>query len=323
MNPKEHIEFKLNELKSSKKEAISLSIKELPEFIYKTITSKKFRKFSIIPEYQEHIKEVITESIKNNLPIKFSFPFGGYKLWRLEETPEVDWAELFTLMYYAKWLKPITEVYEPGIIFDFASDDMIVERMNNIPKKDTELYRKSFNDLIKFLEKYLPKNLKFTFTPISSFYTTEEFEKDLADKIEKKKEEFKGLPILDDKRRSMVELNVKLKLGQDEDPLWKEKIELLHQAYYTISKRRPYNRAKNKILVFPTSVKDGKVIAVGTTKTSVAKFWVGIGVLKKKADKFIEYVLSPSQIEKNNLKKENVQIEGLAYKNFKTIKIIN
>ena len=190
-------------------------------------------------------------------------------------------------MYYAKWLKPIAEVYKPGIVFDFASDDMIIERMNNIPKKDMEEYKKSFENLVQFLENYLLKNIKFTFTSISSFYTPDEFEKDLTDKIEKNKIELGGLPVLNDKEKRMVELNVKINSGQDKDPLWREKIELIHRSYYAVDKRRPYNRAKDKILVFPTSVKDGKVIAVGTTKTSVAKFWVGIGVLKNDKDNYI------------------------------------
>lgn len=319
MTPKEFIEYRLNELK---KEDKTVPIVELPDFIFKTIMSKKFRKFSVIPEYQEHIKKVISESIKDNLPIKFSFPFGGYKLWRFEETPEVDWAELFTLMYYAKWLKPICEAYEPGILFDFSSDDIIVERMNNIPKKDTEQYRKSFTDVVNFLGKYIPTNMKFTFTPISSFYTQEEFEIDLADKIEKQKQEFGGLPVLDDKKREMVELNVKLNEGQDKDPLWREKVELIHQAYYTVDKRRPYNRASDKILAFPYPLKDGKSIAMGTTKTSVAKFWVGVGALKKKDDGFIEYVLSPSQVETTKSTFEPISIEDLSGKNFSKLRII-
>jgi len=320
MTAKEFIGYRLNELKPINNLVIFLPQNELYNSIYKTIMSKKFRKFSVLPEYLKHIEEVISTSIRENQPIRFSFPFGGYKLWRLEETPEVDWAELFTFMYYAKWLKPITEVYKPGVIFDFASDDMIVERMNNISQEDTKKYKKSFEKLVKFLENYLPENFKFTFTAISSFYTPEEFEKDLEDKIAKKKIEFGGLPVLDDKKRSMVELNVKLKQGQDADPLWKEKTELLHQAYYTVDKRRPYNRAINKILVFPTKIKDG--VAVGTTKTSVAKFWVGVGALKKKDNEFIEYVLSPSQLETTEATFELIVIDNLSGKNFSKIRII-
>jgi len=323
MNPKDYIEYKLNELKSTEKVGSFSSQDELSDFICKTILSKKFRKLSISTEYIEHIRQVVNESIENNLPIKFSFTFGGYKLWRLEEAPEVDWAELFTLMYYTKWLKPITEVYIPGVIFDFVSDDIIVERMNNIPKKDTESYRISFEKLIKFLEKYIPVNIKFTFTPVSSLYTPEEFEKDLVDKIEKKKIEFSGLPVLDNNNRQMVELNVKLSLEQEKDLFWKEKTILLREAYYCVSKRRLYDRAKDKIFVWTSSKKDGKCIAVGTTKTSIVKFWVGVGVLKKNENKYIEYVLSPNQIEKEKLISELILIDNLFGKNFKRINIFS
>ena len=75
MAPKDYIEYKLNELKSTNKVDNFLSKEELSDFICKTIMSKKFRKFSLIPEYIEHIKRVVDESIENNLPIKFSFLF--------------------------------------------------------------------------------------------------------------------------------------------------------------------------------------------------------------------------------------------------------
>ncbi len=224
-------------------------------------------------------------------------------------------------MYYAKWLKPIAEAYKPGIWFDFCSDDIIVERMNNIPKSDTESYGKSFNMIIEFLKKYLPENMKFTMTPVSSFYTPEEFEEDLKDKIAIMQKELGGLPVLNERKTHTVELNVRLKPDQDKDPLWREKIELLHQAYYTVSRRRPYNRAKDKILTFCNKM--ANCVPVGTTKTSIAKFWVGVGALKKVDDGFIEYVLSPSQLESSNPTKENISISGLESKNFKTIRIIN
>jgi len=322
MTAKEFIEKRLDELKP-KAEIIQKpsSKEELGKFIFKTLMLKKFRKFSVTPEYIPHIKGAIKNSIENNLPIKLLFPFGGYKLWRLEETPETDWAELFTLMYFVKWIRPITEVYEPGVALDFSSDDVIVERMNNIPKSDTETYNKSFNMVVSFLEKYIPKNVRITMTPVSSYYTPEEFEKDLEDKIEKMEKELGGLPRLDEQHKRMVELNVRLNPGQDKDPLWREKIELIHQSYYAVSKRRVYNNAKDKIKVF--CMKMENCIPVGTTKSSTAKFWPGAGALKKVGDSFMEYVLSPSQLEKAEYITEPISITGLDGKNFKKIKIIN
>ncbi len=323
MTAKEFIEKRLENLKTSPAiESELKSTKDLPDFIFRAITSKKFRKYKIIPEtYTIHIKEAIENSIKNNIPIKLVFPFGGYKLWRLEETPEADWAELFTIMYLAKWLKPITEVYQPGVWFDFSSDDVIVERMNNIPKNDTESYNKSFNMILNFLKNYIPENMKFTLTPVSSHYTTEEFEQDLKDKIEKMQKELDGLPKLNKADIKAVELNVKLKPEQADDPLWREKVELIHQAYYAVSRRRAYNRAQDKILAFCTQISN--CVAVGTTKTSIAKFWPGAGALKNIGEKFIETVLSPSQVETFQYNWEPISINGLDGKNFKKIRIIN
>jgi len=193
--------------------------------------------------------------------------------------------------------------------------------MNNISKNDTESYAKSFHMVLDFFKQYLPKNMEFTLTPISSLYTSEEFEVDLRDKIIKMEKELEGLPVLDEKRKKRVELNVKLKPNQDNDPLWREKVELLHQAYYTIDRRVFYRNAKEKIIAFSTKMKDS--VSVGTTKTSVAKFWVGVGALKKIDDGFIEYVLSPSQLESSNFIKENISIDGLESKNFKTIRLFN
>ncbi len=319
MKVQEFIQKRLNDLKVNLEVKPLKSEIELADFIFKTLMSKKFRKFAVTPDYIPHIHEAIEKSIKNNLPIKLLFPFGGYKLWRLEESPEADWAEFFSLMYFAKWVKPVAEVYKPGIEFDFSSDEIIVERMNNIPKADTESYAKSFNMIIDFLKEYIPANIKFSLTPVRLYYPPDEFEKDLKEKIALMETELGGLPTLDDRHRRMVELNVKLKLDQDKDPLWREKVELIHQAYYTVPKRRAYNRAKEKIIVF--CMKMENCIPIGTTKTSVAKFWPGAGALKKIDDSFLECVLSPNQLETLQFTKEDISIDGLIGKNFKTIRI--
>ncbi len=323
MTAKEFIQKRLNDLKSTEKTVVSLkSDKELADFIFKTIMSKKFRKFAVTPDYIPHIHQSIENAIKEGSPIKFVFVFGGYKLWRLEEAPESDWAELFALTYYAKWLKPIAEVYKPGIWMDFSSDEIIIERLNNIPKSDTEAYSKSFNSILDFLKKYLPENMNFTMTPVSSRYTPQEFEEDLKDKIDTMQKEIGGLPVLDDDSKRMIELNVRLNPDQEKDPLWREKIELVHQAYYNVSRRRSYTRGgKDKILAFCMQI--GRCVPVGTTKTSVAKFWPAAGALKKTEDGFQEYVLSPSQLEKGKYEWGAVSIDGLSGKNFSKIRIFS
>jgi len=323
MTPQEYILEKLGDLKTAGMPAKFESEKDLVDFIFKTVMSKKFRKYSVTPEYHEHIKSAIETNVKNKEPIKFCFTFGAYKLWRLEETPETDWAELFTLIYYANWLKPVAEIYNPGVWFDFFTDDAIVESINNIPKQETEKYHRSLEEVIKFIQRFILPNLKFTINRVGDQYASmQDFKSDLDDKVKKMASELpNGLPILKEKDKQTIEMNVKLKPGQDRDPFWREKVKLLHDAYFLITKKRPYYRRPDKITVgtnpFPGS------ITVGTTKTSIAKFWVGVGALKKEKEKFMEYVLSPSQLEKTKFEWEKISIEGLTGKNFNRIRIID
>lgn len=318
MTPKEFIEERLNNLKTEKASVKEFKSKEeLADFIFKTIMSKKFRKFSVGSETKEKIKKAIDLNIEKNEPIKIALPYGTYKLWRFEESPEVDWAELFSMIYFARWLKPITEVYKPGAWFDFCGDDAILELINNIPEEDTEKYKKSMRTLIKFIQPYLPDNLKYTFSPVGERYASkEEFLEDLEEKVQELKN--KNLILLTKEKREKIIFNIKPKEGEKIDF---EKNRLLHDAYMAVSKRRPHHKANDKIVICSTPF-GGTSLPIGTTKTSVVKFQTGVGVLKKKGNTFIEYIYSPTQLESSKFQKEEVNIKGLNLKNFKRIRIV-
>jgi len=147
----------------------------------------------------------------------------------------------------------------------------------------------------------------------------EDFKKDLAESIDKVKAESTGQS-LTSKQITAVELNVKLKPGQADDPEWREKVNLIHDGYSRVSKRRPYYRNPDKILIITRPVKDS--LAVGTTKRSVVKFWIGAGVLGREGDKYVDYIYSPKQLENGGLKKETINIAGLDGKNFGEIRIL-
>lgn len=322
MTPKEFIEYRLNELKSTNK---TIPKEELIDFIYKKIMSKKFRKYSANQELMDHIKESIKINIQNNQPINFVFPHGAYKLWRLEESPLPDWAELFTSIYYTKWLKPICEVYKPGVLFEYFVDDLILPMMNNTPIEDVEAYIDEYRKMLDFLKKYQPENFKMVITRFKDkfedkYQDIKKFDiymKNSTEKISKTN------PIFTEEQLKMTELNVKPTEEQLKDIKWKEKVRLIHDAYMSVKRELGYYYKPEKILVFCQNLPSGKFVAVGTTKTSVAKFWVGVGVLKKQGNEFIEYILSPSQLNSNHFEKEKILIEGLDSKNFKTIRIID
>ncbi len=317
MNAQEYIKRRLDELKPEKK---NISKDELTDFVYKTIMSKKFRKFSANQDLMNHVRESIKINIQNNQPINFVFPHGAYKLWRLEEAPNPDWAELFTSMYFTKWLKPICEVYEPGVLFEYFVDDSILIPMNNLTNEEVESYLNEYEKVLHFLKKYQPENFKMTIVKFSDVYgDMNKFNSVLNESIEK----LTGTnPTFAEEQLKMTELNARPTEEQKQDPKWREKIRIIHDAYMPIKREQGYYYKPEKIPVFCQNLSSGKFVAVGTTKTSIAKFWVGVGALQKRGNSFIETILSLSQIDKTSAVWEEVKIDGLNGKNFSKIRII-
>lgn len=323
MTAQEYIQSKLDSLKQPLGLTRLEEEEHLIDAVFKALTSKKFRKYSLGKEHAEHIKSSIALNIKNNEPIKATLVFGGYKLWRLKESPRVDWAELFSLIYYTNWMKPICELYEHGVWFDFFSDDVIVPKMNNVSPDDTEAYQQSFKELLAFIKPYQPRNLTMTLNRVGDQYDSyEDFENELTDKITSTAASLDGgLPSLDENSIATLNLNVKITDEQQADPLWREKVQLMHDAFAQVSGRRPYYRQPDKLNIMTTPYSG--MLAVGTTKDSIMKFWIGAGVLKPKLDGFRQIILSPNQLLKESFSTQKVHIKGLEGNNFSTIRIVD
>ncbi len=322
MTAQDYIQAKLEDLKKPLGISKPVGQEELIEAIFKAFTSKKFRKYSLGQEHADHIKSSIAMNVKNNEPIKATLVFGGYKLWRLDETPEVDWAELFSLIYYTNWMKPVCELYEPGVWFDFFSDDVIVPKMNNVSPDDTKIYQASFHKLLEFLKPYQPKNLNMTFNRVGDQYESyEAFELDLEEQMKSLTASLNGnLPVLSDVAIATLDLNVRTTPEQLADPKWHEKVQLMHDSYAQVKGRRPYYRTPDKLSIMTTPYNG--MLSVGTTKDSIMKFWIGVGVLRPNGDDFRQIILSPSQLDKAEFDFEPASINGLEGKNFKKVRII-
>lgn len=315
MNAEQYIKSELEKLK----QPLSLQPEEDVEAqIVRFLLSKKFRKYSANEKLIQHIKESVHECVSKNQPINLTFLHGAYKLWRLEESPEADFAELFALMYYTKYVKPICEIYEPGVWFDFFVDDWIVEKLDNIKPEEIAAYIESYQSVIDFLKPYQPNNLKMTITPVSSCFSSRlEFESKIEEKLSNL-----PLPELPDSVRRMVELNVHLDDSQASDPEWREKTWRLHNAYLAVKGETGYHKNRlDKILVFNQPLPSGTSISLDTTKSSIAKFWVGAGALEPSGDSYKMIILSPSQIKTANFEWQNIDID-LPGKNFNKIRII-
>jgi len=333
MEAKKYLE---NSLKSCTKYRLTdldkkyLEENEVDSFIYKKLTSKKFRKWAIDEDSQNRVKGAIKINMERNGPIQFTFPFGGYKLWRLPTAPEVDWAEFFTIKYYCNYIAPILRVYKPGVKFSFSSDDLIIERMDNIPKKDTNAYFDSFVLLISEFSKYFPDNMQMEIKRVSDLYNEGELEAELSMHIARLKKEYPGQD--EQRKKKMLQIS-ELNIKMDGVENWAELNEqernkkismgpIYHDAQCSLVKRRAFVRGENKVVIFTTKISNA--IAIGTTKTSITKFWTGYGVLERYSDRFKDRILSPKQLQSISKKKISTEkIKLIPLGNFNNIKIID
>jgi len=299
-------------------------------FIYTKLTSKKFRKWAVDESSEQQAKRAIQLNVNAGKPLQFRYPFGGYKLWRMPSSPEVDWAEFFAITYYCKYLASIAAAYEPGIEFLFASDDIIIERMDNVSVADTDAYFNSFKKLLEQFRQYFPCNFQVDIVRIGDLYEDKEFmERELAINVEKFKQEYATTVDLSKKEKMLTtsELNVRwggakdlTNLSEDEKRTIIEMGPVYHDAYCALSKRREFNRGEDKIVIFTTLIPNA--IAIGTTKSSVTKYWTGFGILEADGDSFKAKILSPTQLEQ--LEGEHCELVAtnlFDLRNFKDVRI--
>lgn len=302
----------------------------IESYIYTKLTSKKFRKWAVDESSEKQAKQAIKLSVSQGKPLQFRYPFGGYKLWRMPGYPEVDWAEFFAIAYYCRYLAPIAAAYKPGLELLFASDDMIIERMDNIPVADTDAYFKSFKALLGAFVRNFPQNFKLDIVRIGDLYQDKDaMEKELATNVKQQKEEYATRvdPSKKEKMMKTSELNIRWNGAKDLTSLSEdEKRDIIamgpvyHDAYCALSKRREFNRGEDKIVLFTTVIPNA--IALGTTKSSVTKFWTGFGVLEERGDSFQPKILSPNQLDQKKAKTIDISLPGLSSKNFSSLQII-
>lgn len=288
------------------------------------LLSKKFRKLKATPACLEAVDRVVNRAIATQRPIVLSTLFGGNKLWRFEEAPEVDWAEVFNLFYYIDWAKTIASVHKPGVIIDYYSQDISVETLNNVPRAETDTYSATYRALIIWLKPYLPAGVQIRYRRhLEDFADPHTYYDELkVAEAEILKENGGAYPKMTDAMRTATSMNVRLKPGQDADPLWQEKVELQHQAIFRTPTLCKLFAEPDRISLSPTDYEDSNSITTGSTKRSYAKFWAGVGALEKSNDAFHELVLTPKQLKAATFEWESMALPGLAGKNFQKIRIL-
>jgi len=321
MTAQEYILAELEKLKQPIKHQ-DIGDTPLDEAILARVLSKKFRKLKVDQDTIDFCKESIKIALSENGPLSIGCVHGGVKLWRFDEYPEVDWSELFNMIYYAKWMRYIAEIYEHGVTLEYFSMDVVQQRLNNLPRSETDQYTQSFENIIDWMKQYLPENIRFTHRRYGDVYKDlSEYDDELETALKIVSDELGGkLPVLTPEQKYMTELNVRVTSEQEEDSAWREKNELMHLAVERTKAMDDYVNDKRFIPACPTPWPG--VIATGSTKHSFAKFWYAVGALEPNSDSFNQIVLTPKQLKATEFKWEDTILSGLTGKNFSKIRVV-
>jgi hypothetical protein len=179
-----------------------------------------------------------------------------------------------------------------------------MERHDNLTTEEGTAYVNSFETLLNEFRKYLPKNVSISILRDADLYARDEYFAALEKGKTLAEKEYETLPQArkDDLAR-MANLNIKWQGKEDWTHLneikkaEKIRIAALYEMAATsqLSRVAEQVKAPNKVLLFTKATKD--FIGIGSTKASIAKYWVGFGVLQKKAANYLPIVLTPSQYD--------------------------
>ncbi|MFM2415056.1 MAG: hypothetical protein RI911_749 [Candidatus Parcubacteria bacterium] len=283
-----------------------LTDEALRDELRKLVLRKPYRKWKAQARFLERLEYALTHSLTHHEPLRFRLWFGGYKLWRFTTAPTVDWAEFFMLAYYLEYLAPIAALHPHGVELVFSSDEVFVERLNNIPQKDTEAYTHSFKQLITYFQQYHGTHISIQYR-LNRHELGDEasFEKGFQAAVEQIRPIWTSqrTPEQLEKDLSSSWLNIRFSGGStelshlSEDQRRVKALEslLLHDALGVFENKILTDDHPEYISIFPTG-EFADTLGLGTTKNSMAKFWVGTGVLERHSDgHFSERILTWKQ----------------------------
>lgn len=298
-------------------------------FAMRKLMSKKFRKWKLDQSCIERTQQAIDLQVGKNEPIKVIYFQGGYKLWRFPSSPEVDWAEFFNIAYVLNYVSPLAAAYKPGIDLTYYCHTLLMEAHDNLTAKEIKAYMDSLERLFDEFRKYIPKNIKMSILRDADIYSRDEYFEALEKGKNKAAEDIKSWPEVKVKDfERMARLNIKWKGKEDWTKLSeREKEEKIHQAALyeqaatsNLPRVMDIVKAPNIVLLFTKATPI--FIGIGSTYASIAKHWVGYGVLEVHKRSYIPRILTPSQFEKVKiLNKEDVIVSLGLGKNFSVISV--
>jgi hypothetical protein len=317
-------DYLVNNLLSVQNLSVDKYENDITNNIIDRLFSKKYRKYKIDPSVKEDISKQLDQIIANNQKIIFTPAFGGYKHHWSGSYPYTDWAEIFNLKFLLEYLAPIFNSYEKGIEIEYESEEVIIEKINNMPQEDINKYTQSWYKLLELFNSKLSDNVKIKYTLAKESYSKEKLFKAMNEKYQEFDELF---DTYEDKdyRLSKASTNIMwngkedlTNLTEEEKQDYIKKSRVLDEVFLAVDfeLREAFFFQENRILLcfsFGLCPEGAEALHIGSCASSMVDFWAGIGILEIREGKIVPRIISKTQFDKigNDLIKISVDIEEL------------
>lgn len=300
-------------------------------FLQSLVLSSKYRKWAANEWARERISTAIARAVGGHKPVRFLHTMGGYKLWRIPTSPEVDWAEFFQIAYVLEYLSGIAAAYPPGASMIYYLYTLLPQRHDNLSAAEVEAYVDSFTALVDGFRPHLPANLSISIVKDTDLYTRDEYYAQLDEMTKLAEARF---PTFDEKWRNDLIVqsrrNIKWNGAEDWTGLDEHEQEarvvsgaITELAGMAMRKQGEFVGNEDNILLFVKAASGNDFLGIGSTKSSVAKYWAGTGILEYRKDELYDLVLSPTQWDKvAALPKLVCDVELLGLRNLKQVMVV-
>lgn len=294
------------------------------------LLSGKYRKFPLTIETKDMLREKVNYILDNDKEFIFVPSFGGYKHFWTPSYPRADWAEVFNIKCFIDYLTPLYYLTKKKIIVEYLSKDIIVAKMNNIPKEFVDKYIKDFKKLIAVANE-IQQNIKFEFHSSHEDYDSKLLFSLMSQNEKEIVNQFNNL--------NADEQDLKLKKAENnycfngiinyENISDKEKKNIImksritNEVFLKVDSELRGGSAKGRKNAIPILFRNGVgacneiCLNLCTCQSSTVAFWVGIGILEIRENKIIPRILSKLQFQKLEEKLIKVPI------NLKELSLIN
>mgnify|MGYP001611467960 CR=1 FL=1 len=315
-------------------------LRNMAQFLIDKLTRKKYRRHTLTPQTLNSVSEKVNNSVKEEKPIHLVIPFGGYKHFWNPSHPEPDWAELFSLRYILDLVSPLLSVYGPGVIVEYVSEDMILNRMNNYPVEALEKYSEVFNNLINWYKQYVPSNLDLRFFRVGDRVDKKRLIAEVEKLIPERRIQFDMLSAEQKEQELLRSSRSIFWKGSKDLSLLSEKEKqqiiidsrIIELAYYEMEAKPEflgeYLSDNNHICLLTSfgTTHDNDVyqdLTIGSAHGSLVDFWIGRGVLEKGKEEYHPKIVSKNQYEQVKPKIHTEMVTGfLPYRNYQQIEIV-